>query len=142
MTPEEQSWLAEVEERVNRALSTIQPEPFWNDFTRLLALAKRLVEHKRLLFDQNTRLLTDLEDGFMQGTYARLKNLQDAERERDTLRSQLEVAKKAMRKPYACTRCGERSDVKWGRACEADEGACCKWEVHLGPALASIEEIK
>lgn len=43
LTPDEQSWLAEMEERVNRALSTIQPEPFWNDFTRLLALVKRLV---------------------------------------------------------------------------------------------------
>lgn len=117
LTPEEKSWLAEVEERVNRALSTIQPEPFWNDFTRLLALVKRLVGENEMLrlsvrAEINTvnlfrvelreelkHLATAREDAAKwKSEYENLcKFATDYEGQRDTLRSQLEVAMEALR---------------------------------------------
>lgn len=46
---------------------------------------------------QIERLQRDIETGFMPGTYARLKNLQEAERERDELRARLAHEPSALR---------------------------------------------
>jgi len=43
----------------------------------------------RCLTCEIERLTRDIESGFMQGAYARLKNLQEAERERDELHARL-----------------------------------------------------
>lgn len=45
------------------------------------------------LEQENARLRTDLEQGFMQGAYARLKNLQEAEQQVATLTAALEKAR-------------------------------------------------
>jgi len=42
---------------------------------------------------QGESMLTDIETGFMEGAYARLKNLQQAERERDEYKEKAELCK-------------------------------------------------
>lgn len=60
---------------------------FWDNHqpATVLALIQRVREAER-----------DIESGFMAGAYARFKNMQDAERERDSLRSRLKIAEEAL----------------------------------------------
>ena len=60
--------------------------------------ANRLLQRDNDLFlSENTRLVRDLETGFMQGAYARLQNLQRAEQEAAQLREQLRAARACIR---------------------------------------------
>jgi hypothetical protein len=91
MTPDDSKFLAELKALVSQAKSTIQPESLWNDFDRLLTMVEsrereieRLAEHKRLLFEENGRLLAEKESGQWDANCAeivRLRKMVDVARE-------------------------------------------------------------
>ncbi len=83
------------------AADTAQLTEIRQHFERL-PLQKTLVERQMVgvLFDEIDRLREDLETGFMQGAYARLKNLQRTERQLAEARGVLTTYEAAPGKPY------------------------------------------
>ena len=53
----------------------------------------------------------------------------------------LKVAVEALKKPYICCVCGDRSEEKCGRVCDGDESSCCKYVLNFAQALAQITKL-
>jgi DNA repair exonuclease SbcCD ATPase subunit len=102
------------------------------------------------LEQQNAALVADLEQGFMPGSYARLKNLQEAERRVAELERELQQSKDAFRRLQLATNCAchaIRTDVSYieGSVCQDCFGnvttALATREAQLATARETIRQM-
>lgn len=84
---------------------------------------------------ERDKLLSDIEAGSMPGAYARLKNLQNAERERDRMRDALkEIQSEINRgKNKACLGCRNGDDLTYDPTTDSHSGFCrACWRIWVG----------